>query len=432
MDLNELSGIKARVYLKNGKVWEGVILKRYDFANQDYLTLKLDSGYNISIKKEEIEKIEKESVISFNLPRIEVEENPNLKNVLVVSTGGTIASRVDYTTGAVKPILTPENFLVYFPQLLGKANFYFDNPFSKFSEEMTPKDWVKIAERIFNKLQEKEFEGVILTHGTDTLHYTASALSFMIEGNKPIALTAAQRSSDRASTDAIINVLSSVEYVLNNFGEVAIVMHKNLNDDETFAIRGVKARKMHSSRRDTFRPINDLPIAEFKIDLVSKKIEKIKKIKVLKEKGEVKDLKPFIEEKVALIKYYPGFPSEIIDLLIDKNYKGIIIEGTGFGHVNANDEKLINALKRANEEGIYLGMTTQTIYGETNPFVYSTARKLVKIGVNYLFDMIPETAFIKLSWLLGQEKEGEELKKLMLKNFAGEINKEVKIKEFLN
>ncbi len=432
MDLNELSGIKARIYLKNGKIWEGVILKRYDFANQDYITLKLENGYNISIKKEEINKIEKESVVSFNLPKIEVEEDSNLKNVLVVSTGGTIASRVDYTTGAVKPLLTPENFLVYFPPLLGKANFYFDNPFSKFSEEMTPKDWVKIAERIFNKLQDKEFEGVILTHGTDTLHYTASALAFMIEGNKPIALTAAQRSSDRASTDSIINMLSSVEYVLNNFGEVAIVMHKSLNDDETFAIRGVKARKMHSSRRDTFRPINDKPIAEFKIDLKNKKIKEIKRVKVLKEKGEIKDLKPFMEEKVALIKYYPGFPSEIVELLIEKGFKGIIIEGTGFGHINAKDEKLMNTLKRANEEGIYLGMTTQTIYGETNPFVYSTARELVKIGVNYLYDMIPETAFVKLSWLLGQGKEGKELKELMLKNFVGEITKEIKPDEFLN
>jgi glutamyl-tRNA(Gln) amidotransferase subunit D len=175
-----------------------------------------------------------------------------------------------------------------------------------------------------------------------------------------------------------------------------------------------------------------LPIAEFKIDLINKKIEKVKKIRVLKEKGEIKDLKAVIEEKVALIKYYPGFPSEILDLLIDKQYKGIIIEGTGFGHVNVSDSKLMKAIERAKEENVYVGMTTQTIYGETNPFVYASARKLVKAGVNYLFDMIPETAFVKLSWLLGQGNEGKELRELMLKNFVGEISKEIKVKEFLN
>lgn len=430
MDFNELSGVKVKIFLNNGEIFEGIVLKRYDFANKDFITLKLENGYNISIKKEDIEKIEKEEVISFKLPEIEVEYNSNLKNVLVVSTGGTIASRVDYITGAVEPLLSPKNFLVYFPELLGKANFYFLNPFSKFSEEMTPKDWVRLAKDIFNKLEEREFEGVILTHGTDTLHYTASALSFMISGNKPIALTAAQRSSDRASTDAIINLISSLEYILNNFGEVAIVMHKDLNDDITYSIRGVKARKMHSSRRDTFKPINDLPIAEFYINLKTKSVEKIKEIRKLKEKGEVSDLHPYIEEKVALIKFYPNFNPEIIDFLIDKGYKGFILEGTGFGHLNISNKGLIKVLERGKEENIYFGMTTQTIYGQTNNFVYSTARKLSNLGVNYLFDLIPECAFVKLSWLLGMEKDIEEIKKLMITNFVGEIKKELRINEF--
>ncbi|MEO2154478.1 MAG: Glu-tRNA(Gln) amidotransferase subunit GatD [Nanoarchaeota archaeon] len=431
MNLEKLEGKKVRIFLNNGRVYEGTIIKRYDFTDKNYITLKLENGYNISIKKEDIDKIEEISIVSFNLPKIEIEKNENLKDILVVSTGGTIASRVDYLTGAVKPLMKPENFLVYFPELINKANFEIISPFSKFSEDMQPLDWLKLAKEVYKKVENNDYEGVIITHGTDTLHYTASAISFMLQGSIPIAFTAAQRSSDRPSTDAIMNMLASTDYILNNFGEVAIVMHKTSNDNDLFAIRGVRARKMHSSRRDTFRPINDLPIAEFYYDLKTKKLEKIREVRKLKDKG--KELNPYfyLEEKVALIKYYPGFPSEIIDLLVDKNYKGIIIEGTGFGHVSTEDKKLVESLKRAIENETFIFMTTQTLYGKVNPYVYATARKLNNLGITYLLDMIPETAFVKLSWVLGQTQNKEEVKSLMLKNIAGEIKEDLKFNEFL-
>lgn len=421
------AGSVVSVYLKNGKIYNGTIIKRYEFADQDYITLKLENGYNISIKKDEIEKIEEKSFVSFKLPKISLEKEE--KNITIISTGGTITSRVDYITGGVEPLTNPENFLVYFPELVDKANFEIINAFSKLSEDIEPKDWIKLSEIIFNKLNEG-IEGVIVTHGTDTLHYSAAAISFMIEGSKPIAFTAAQRSSDRPSTDAIMNMIASTDYVLNDFGEVAIIMHKSLNDNELFAIRGVRAKKMHSSRRDTFRPINDLPIAEFYYDLNTKKLENLKIIRKLKKKGEIKGLKNSFEEKVALIKYYPGFNKEIIDLLVDKGFKGIVIEGTGFGHVSTLNKDLLKSLERAAEELIIL-MTTQTTYGSTNSFVYSTARKLSNLGILYGKDMLSEVAFVKLGWLLSFNDKNE-VKKLILKNFVGEIKENLNYKEFLN
>jgi len=132
-----------------------------------------------------------------------------------------------------------------------------------------------------------------------------------------------------------------------------------------------------------------------------------------------------IEEKVALIKAYPGSSPEIIDFFIDKGYKGIVIEGTGFGHVPTETrdkaKSWIPHIQRAREENIFVIMTSQTIFGRTNPFVYSNARRLYDLGVIYVEDMIPEVAYVKLMWVLGHTKDYKEVKRLMLTSLAGEI-----------
>jgi glutamyl-tRNA(Gln) amidotransferase subunit D (EC 6.3.5.7) len=265
-----------------------------------------------------------------------------------------------------------------------------------------------------------------VAHGTDTMAYTAAALSFVFHRGLPgpVALVGAQRSSDRPSSDAAFNLTASVLVASEApFGEVTVVMHGETGDTYALAHRGTKVRKMHSSRRDAFQSVNDVPLA--KVWPYEGKVEMLRD----DFKGRSKDLEPEngFDERVALIKFYPGMTSEVIDFLVDRGYHGIVIEGTGFGHV-AN--RLIPSLQRAVESGVPVVITTQTLFGHVNLNVYSTGRRMLQAGVIPAEDMLPETAFVKLSWVLARTRDMDEVRRLMLTNLAGEINPRHELKLF--
>jgi glutamyl-tRNA(Gln) amidotransferase subunit D len=412
--------------------YEGTIIESYD---PNIILIKLKSGYNLGIKKKDVKKIEKKGKAeqkSFPEAELKNERSNKLPGISIIITGGTISSRIDYATGGVKWLMKPEELFALAPKVhdIAKINAI-EKPFMIASENMTPENWKQIAKTAEKLLNDEKNKGIIITHGTDTLHYTAAALSFMLKNlNKPVILTYAQRSTDRGSTDTSLNLTCAAAAAVSDIAEVMIVGHASENDDFCYAIRGTKARKMHSSRRDAFRPINDLPIAKISEDGKIEIMDKIAKINKRNEKKVTADTA--FEDKITLVKFYPGAKSDIIDFYIKQGYKGIVIEATGLGHIATEESKnnWLPSIKTAIDAGILVCITTQTIYGRVDPYVYTPGRKLLEAGALYLGDMLSETAYVKLGWVLGHAK-GEEAKKLMLQNLAGELNEKVSENAFL-
>ncbi|MCD6575646.1 MAG: Glu-tRNA(Gln) amidotransferase subunit GatD [Nanoarchaeota archaeon] len=411
------------------KKYRGILMPKPEILKSNSIVIKLDSGYNVGIDKKKIKKIK---VIKKAKPKKEkkkkIKQNKKLPTVSILSTGGTISSKVDYTTGGTYASLTAEDFVELEPKLLKFANIRAKRILQLMSEDVNPDDWIKIAKEIYRELNKKDVTGVVVTHGTDTLHYTASILSFMFPKlSKPIVLVGAQRSTDRGSSDTFMNLICSVISATQNIGEVLVCMHATPNDDFCYLHRATKVRKMHTSRRDAFRSINQFPIAKVFPD---GRIEILVDYKKPDEKTEL-DVK--IDKKVALVYVYPGMDPKILDYYAKKKYHGIVLMGTGLGHVPTNGKlSLIPKIKSMIKKGIAVCITSQCLYGRTHEFVYSNLRKLESVGAIFCEDMLPETAYTKLMFVLGKTRKLEKVKELMQKNLRGEINKTLSVKMFMN
>lgn len=400
------------------KSYKGILLESPE-SDKGIILIKLDTGYNIGFNKKNVLEIKilKKALEKKKEP--ELKKDKTKPNIGMIITGGTIASSYDVKTGGVAPLTKPEDLFRFYPGLFEKVNVLrIEVPFMKASEDMDFKDWQKIARTAEKLLNDPNIRGVIITHGTDTLHYTSAALSFFLKNlNKPVVLTYSQRSIDRASSDANLNLQCSALAAISDIAEVMLVGHATVNDDYCYAMPGAKVRKLHSSRRDAFKVVNGKPFAKIYPD----RIEIISNYKT-KGKGKVKtDLK--FEEKVALIKIYPGQDPEILDYYTRKKYRGLVLEMTGLGHVPAKEARKswLNKLKEIQKKGIIVCAASQTIYGRLDPLVYSNGREILKTGVIYLEDMLAETALVKLGWVLGHKEW--HVKEKMLENFAGELNK---------
>jgi glutamyl-tRNA(Gln) amidotransferase subunit D len=289
----------------------------------------------------------------------------------------------------------------------------------KASEDMDFKDWQKIAKTVVDLLNDGNIQGIVITHGTDTLHYTSAALSFFIKNlNKPVVLTYSQRSSDRASSDADLNLQCASLVAISDIAEISLVGHASSNDDYCYAMPGAKVRKLHSSRRDAFKVVNGKPFAKVFPD----KIERLSDYN-LRNKNKAK-LDDKFEEKVALIKVYPGQDADILDYYVKKGIKGIVLELTGLGHAPTKKARnpWTQKLKDIQKKGVIICATSQCIYGRVAPLVYSNGREILATGVIYLEDMLSETALVKLGWVLAKTYNKKEVKKLMLTNVSHELN----------
>jgi glutamyl-tRNA(Gln) amidotransferase subunit D len=392
--------------------YSGNLLPRYEYSEENYIVIKLSNGYNIGIDAKNITNIQK--IMSGEKPKFIPPEKPNVKESLpkiaILGTGGTIASRIDYKTGAVNPAFSAEELYSIIPELSAYANINTELVSNIASEQMNPEDWTNIAKKVIEKINEGN-QGIIIGHGTDTMAYTSAALSFALKNCPiPVIITGAQRSTDRPSSDASLNMISSVimasKKVLNG---VYLAMHSSIEDNEVSIHSGTRVRKNHTSRRDAFQSIGVDPIAIVNQDKVTVGEESIKNNNQFNPKIK-------FEEKISLLKFHPGFNSEIIDKIIELDTKGIILEGTGLGHVNSRCNK---SIKKAIDNGMFVGMTSQCLQGRINMTVYSAGRNLLNIGVIPLEDMLPETALVKLMWAYGNY-ENKEIKNIMLKNIAGE------------
>lgn len=381
----------------------------------DALVLKLDSGYNIGIDKKKIKKSEViKKAVKTDARKHPVKHSKKLPTIAVLHTGGTIASKVDYASGGVSAKFTASDLVEMFPELQKIANIETELVANMMSEDMHFSDHQKIARAIL-KWAKKGVKGIIVGHGTDTLHYTSASLSFMFEKiNIPVLIVGSQRSSDRGSTDAAMNLICAANFIANTeWTGIATCLHDSSSDDECAIINGTKARKMHTSRRDAFWPINDRPIA-----LVS--MEKIDYLKeFVPEKGIV--LKEKMSDDVGLLKTHPNIKKELFEFYA-KTYKGIVIEGTGLGHAPTNTKENLpfyDILKKYIKDGGIVCMTSQCIMGRVHPSVYTNLRRLADIGVIFCEDMTAETAYIKLSWLMANHPDSIDM---MTENLRGEIN----------
>lgn len=400
---------------------------------KEFVVLKMDTGYNIGIDRKRVREIL--SISHAQAPGkaklMPSEPKAGLPKIAILHTGGTIASKVDYTTGGVVARFKPEEILEMFPELREIANIDSRLVSNMFSEDMRFGHYNVLAHEVRKEI-EKGADGVIITHGTDTLHYTAAALSFMLHGlGTPVILVGAQRSSDRGSSDAALNLLSAAHFISahREFAEVAICMHETEQDTTCLILPGTKSRKMHSSRRGAFKAINTEAWA--RVDVRAKRVEFLRTgyNKRNSTIPEVRELKENLE--IGLIKAYPNMYAD--EILAYKGYDGLVIEGTGLGHIPINEidkytkenTAIYTAIKELIAAGTLVAMAAQTIYGEVDMNVYSTGRKLLDIGVlgNYL-DMTPETAYIKLAWLLSNYPK-HMAQELYSQNIAGEISKKL-------
>ncbi|MBU2500409.1 Glu-tRNA(Gln) amidotransferase subunit GatD [bacterium] len=396
----------------------GLILPRSETADELHIVLKLATGYNIGIRHDTVRSISVHGrkVANYQIPEKEFPFDPGKPRVKLFGTGGTIASRLDYRTGAVIPAFSPGELYGSVPELADICNMETEKLYGVFSENMGPEQWMGTARAIAAEI-EKGVAGIVVGHGTDTMHHTAAALSFMLQDSPvPIVMVGSQRSSDRPSSDAAINLINATRTAAtSDIAEVMVCMFGPTSDEYGLLHRGTRVRKMHSSYRSTFRTLSDIPLG--KVDPASGVTPFREDYKRRRDDNRV-DLKAVFDDRVSLVYYYPAMKPDVIDSLVANGYKGIIIAGTGLGHVN---KPLYPALQRAYDAGVHVYMTVQTMWGYVQMYVYETGREIMGLGVIPAANMLPEVAYVKLGWAMGQSQDREEVKRIMMTPVAGEI-----------
>jgi glutamyl-tRNA(Gln) amidotransferase subunit D len=419
-------GSIVRITSDSGEIFEGALFPRSEYSDPNHIVLKMKNGYNIGIHFDRATKIE---VIGegphphFAKPPPAIQQ-PALPHVSIISTGGTVASRVDYRTGAVQPALTAEDLASVVPELGSIAQIDAHVLFSEYSENIGPRHWTGIAEEVGRRVP-SGVDGIVISHGTDTMHYTSAALSFALQNLPiPVLLVGAQRSPDRPSSDAASNLTGAVAIAAKaNFAGIGVVMHEDISDRYIVAHRGTRVRKCHTSRRDAFQSINSQYLSRY--DLQNGNIENFENAQK-RDKKRVLSLKPEFNHHASLLKFYPGFDHNIIDASVSSGAKGIVLEGTGLGHVSKD---CYNSIRKAMKDDVLFFMTSQTSSGRVNMNVYYTGRDLLKIGVVPLEDMLGETALVKLMWTLAQSRSIDSIREVMTRPIAGEISDRTTIAE---
>ena len=395
----------------------GVILPRSETGDDQHIVVKLRNGYNIGLAINSILDVTETAYreIVYKIPEKEFPYDKAKPNVTLLGTGGTIASRLDYRTGAVIPAFTPGELYGAVPELADICNMKTEKICGIFSENMGPEQWRLIAEAIGREIK-NGVSGIIIGHGTDTMHHTGAALTFMVQHSPvPIVMVGSQRSSDRPSSDAARNLQAAAwTAAYGDIAQVMVCMFGPTSDQYNLLHSACRVRKMHSSYRSTFRTIGGVPLAMVEPG----KLTHIRSFYKKRRTDREVTIDTDFESKVAMIYYYPNMQPDIIEALIDNGYKGIVIAGTGLGHVN---KPLYVPIKKAIDKGIAVFMTVQTLWGYVNMYVYDTGRDLMHMGIVPAANMLPEVAYVKLGWVLGHATTLEAVKKMMLTPFCDEI-----------
>ncbi len=384
-----------------GGEFAGLLLPRSETSDAEHLVLKLGVGYNIGLRHDTIQSLEKIGYreAHYKIPEKAFPVDPRKPRVKLLGTGGTIASRLDYRTGAVIPAFSPGELYGSVPELAEHCNLDTEKLFGVFSENMGPEQYLALAENVGKAIRDG-YAGVVIGHGTDTMHHTAAALSFMVQDPPvPIIMVGSQRSSDRPSSDAAQNLINATWTAAHGpIAEVMVCMFGPTSDRYNLLHRGTRVRKMHSSYRSTFRTLGDIPLA-----MVERgKVTPLKQTFHPRRADREVKLYPVFDERVTILYYYPNMQPDLLRAIVDLGYKGVVIAGTGLGHVN---RKIYPALEYARDRGVQCYMTLQTLWGFVQMHVYETGREILSLGVVPLANMLPEVAYIKLGWALGRHPD---------------------------
>ncbi len=423
---------------KDSHTFEGILMPKSQ-GNPNSLIIKLTNGYNTGIDFSKDTKIRPSKGEKEKKPKVvplpKYKPDPSKPTIAILSTGGTVASRIDYKTGAVSSLETAEEIVSAIPELMNIVNIKTRPVFQMASDDIKSYHWMTLAKKIDDEIR-AGIDGIIITHGTDTMHYTSAALALMVQDLPiPVLLVGSQRSSDRGSSDAAMNLLCAAQFIAkSDFSGISICMHGSISDKFCYIHEGCNVKKTHTSRRDTFKSIDVLPIAKVEPDGTIQFLRNDYRKKDKKRKPHIVDR---YDEKVALVKIYPGFDYRILEVYEKNEYRGIVLEGTGLGHapITSTDEAtknhsmLLDTIKKMTKSGIIIGMTSQCTYGKVNMNVYSPGRILQEAGIIPLY-MTPETALVKMGWSLGHTKNAEDAKKILLTNTVGEILERVDVQAF--
>ena len=393
-------------------------MPRHMLTGSDIMVLKLSSGYNVGLRIGSSSTLVLVGKASNSKPVRKPPGPSGLPQVSFLSTGGTIASYVDYKTGAVHPAVEAQDLVFSVPELSDVCTVKSRILASILSEDMTPDMWMSLADAVVEEFASGSM-GVVIPHGTDTLGYTSAALSFLLRDLPgPVVLVGSQRSSDRPSSDASMNLLAAARTAMAPFGEVVAVMHDSTSDARCAIHRGTRVRKMHTSRRDAFRSVNAPSVG-----YVEDEVTIMDDVRPASEASA--GVKGRMEPNVVLVQAYPGITPGRFSNMVD-GARGVVMAGTGLGHIASS---VVDEVKRLNSDGVIVAMASQCLWGRTNLNVYSTGRELLCAGVVPCGDMLPETALVKLMWALGSSKDQAEAKELMSSNIAGEMSERTTLEE---
>ncbi len=450
-DAGAAVGDSVVITYKDGTRRAGLLMPRYEHDDDAHVVAKLSSGYNVGIDVGLIREISagRSSAVT-DIGRgggnsgngggadgdVAAAEPPGTgrgrageRRILLLSTGGTIASRIDYRTGAVTPVLSASDLLDSIPELADIAEIDSEVVISEYSENIMPEHWLTLARRIDERVAGlrtddapaggvRPYAGIIVAHGTDTMHYTSAFLSFALAGLPiPVVLVGAQRSPDRASSDAATNLIGAARFIdSHNGGGVYVAMHGGSGDDEIACHVGTRVRKNHTSRRDAFETIGGRPAFAVSADggISPNSPDDAGRPRP----GPEYSPKISLDQRVALVKYHPGYDPAHLGHIIDSGCRAVIFEGTGLGHVG---RAVYGQVARAGERGVFMGMTSQCIDGRTAMTVYESGRDLMEMGVVPLGDMIPEVALVKAMWAASLAEDSEGIRRIMLENVASEM-----------
>ncbi len=414
-----LSGAGARVgdvlevrRVDGGGTDRGLLMPHHEFSDEDVIVLKLPNGYNVGVRVDATsEVLVVESPERREPPVKEIPSQEGLPELAIIGTGGTIASYVDYRTGAVHPALSAEELAFSVPGLADRYNLRAEALLSVHSEDLKPGHWAQIARAVKRHLDDGA-DGVMIGHGTDTMGFTAAALAFMLPTlSGPVVLVGSQRSSDRPSSDAVENLRDACTVATQDVGEVVVVMHGGHSDETGTIHRATRVRKLHTSSRSAFRSVNAEPLGTVnagEVDWAER----------VRPRAATTILDDRVEEGVAMLLAYPGIEPDLMETALDGR-RGLVISGTGLGHITM---RVLDVIRGATEEGKVVAMTSQCLWGAVNMNVYSNGRDLLRAGVVPAGDTLPETAYVKLCCLLGRDHPFEEVRMLMGIDLAGELS----------
>jgi glutamyl-tRNA(Gln) amidotransferase subunit D len=400
-----------------GGIFRGIILPRSETADASHIVLKLRNGYNTGLRADTVQEITAHGnhEAQYRIKEQEFPVDDGKRDIVLLGTGGTIASRLDYRTGAVIPAFSPGELYGAVPELADYCNLKTRKLFGVFSENIAPEHWIAMAKAIEEEISAGA-DGIIIGHGTDTMHYSAAALTFMVQRSPvPIILVGSQRSSDRPSSDAALNLIHSTHAAAqSDIAEVMVCMFGPTSDQYGLLHPGARVRKMHSSYRSTFRTIGDIPLAT----VSPEEIVPLRQDYARRRDDRELKVNTAADDRVSIVYYYPGMKPDIVDALVDNGYRGIVIAGTGLGHIN---KPVYPSIERAIKKGVHVYMTVETLWGYVQMYVYDTGRDLMDLGIIPAGNMLPETAYVKLIWALGQATDREEVKRIMLQPICREI-----------